>query len=76
MENKLERVLSEESLDELIPPITAPVAKPLPTLVKNFPLSEGHHFEVLISHIVNPSLFYVRISGDNEKKLEKYEFFL
>lgn len=54
------------------PPISAPVQKPPgPELVKKFPEKEGHHIEVYVSYIINPSTFYVRIAGDMEKKLER-----
>lgn len=54
------------------PPIAAPVQKPPgPELVKKFPEKEGHHIEVYVSYIINPSIFYVRIAGDMEKKLER-----
>ncbi|CAL1285704.1 unnamed protein product [Larinioides sclopetarius] len=33
------------------------------------PLEESNHIEVLVSYVISPGAFYVRIAGDNEKKL-------
>lgn len=78
LEHSLEPAFPCELADEPIPepisppPIAAPLEKPsLPILAKNFPIKEGHHIEVHVSYIINPSVFYIRIAGDMEKKLEK-----
>ncbi|GBM69891.1 hypothetical protein AVEN_138686-1, partial [Araneus ventricosus] len=33
------------------------------------PLEECNNIEVLVSHVISPGSFYIRIAGDNEKKL-------
>lgn len=68
-----ERVLSHEQIEE--DPVSPPSEvqeNQHPTLVKSFPEKEGKPIEVHISHVENPSLFYIRIAGDMEKKLKEY----
>ncbi|KAF8781954.1 RING finger protein 17 like protein [Argiope bruennichi] len=33
------------------------------------PLEESNHIEVMVSHVISPGSFYIRIAGDKEKKL-------
>ncbi|KFM72251.1 RING finger protein 17, partial [Stegodyphus mimosarum] len=67
---KITPILEEPACDNFL--INEPVAeekKPQPTFVKPPPDTENKHMEVHVSWIESPDQFYIRIAGENEKKL-------
>ncbi|GFU49792.1 RING finger protein 17 [Trichonephila clavipes] len=46
----------------------SPSNKKYPSLAT--PIDNSNHSEVHISHVISPGLFYIRVAGDDEKKLQ------